>query len=407
MANSEDAFVHARFAGGESRLVGRYRHVVPDTGRSHGEFEYAGSWVQNVHGCAFALDPANLPLSNEIFVTTKRTGLFGPLADTTPDTWGRRLARLEGPNAIFSPIDWLFATGDDRVGCLAFSRTPTLTGSHSAYLGVVSLTDIAIEFDKILQKQPANPLAEHIYRAGKSIGGARPKAIVEMDSELWIAKFQKHDDLFDQCEAEHATMKLAQLCGINAAQTRLVDVGPRRAVLIKRFDRTDGPDFHPTLHFLSAMSLLNLDDTSDEGSYAEIATELLHHGMRQREDRVELFRRMVFNVLCGNRDDHLKNHALTYHDAGWSLSPAFDVLPQPDFDRMQAIGVGRFGANPTIENCLSRCDAFGLSMNDARSAITDMVAIMKRWRTIYRDLGVAQDTIDHIDAAFSLRDVDR
>ena len=136
------------------------------------------------------------------------------------------------------------------------------------------------------------------------MGGAKPKAVVEDDGSLWIAKFERKTDTFDQCGSEHATMRLAARCGIDVAETRLVEVGPRRAVLVKRFDRSSGPRFTPTVHFLSSLSLLNGDETSAEGSYFAIAAEILRHGSRPDED-LELFRRMVFNVLCGNRDDHL------------------------------------------------------------------------------------------------------
>jgi hypothetical protein len=128
------------------------------------------------------------------------------------------------------------------------------------------------------------------------MGGAKPKAVVEDDGSLWIAKFERKTDTFDQCGSEHATMRLAARCGIDVAETRLVEVGPRRAVLVKRFDRSSGPRFTPTVHFLSSLSLLNGDETSAEGSYFAIAAEIRRHGSRPDEDRLELFRRMVFNV---------------------------------------------------------------------------------------------------------------
>jgi len=395
------AFVHARSLEGETRLVGRYRYVQSEPGKLAGQFQYVGSWYRNDHGRAFPLDPVNLPLSDELFATTRRAGLFGPLADAAPDTWGRRLVRLENPNAILSSTDWLFATGDDRVGCLTFSRTPELSSPPPTHLSVTLLADIAEEFERIEHGKPATALAEQIYRAGKSLGGARPKAVVEDDGALWIAKFQKRDDEFDQCGAEHAAMRMARLCGIDAAETKLVDVGRRRAVLVKRFDRTAGPHFHPTLHFLSALSLLNHDETSDSGSYADIAAELRRHGARPQEDRVELYRRMVFNVLCGNHDDHLKNHALIHDGAGWRLSPAFYVVPQPDFYPVQAIAIGRMGGIPTIENCLSSCTDFGLSLDDARSLIGATVDVMKRWRAIFDELGVSAATIARLGQAFA------
>ena len=174
-------------------------------------------------------------------------------------------------------------------------------------------------------------------------------------------------------------MRLAAMCGIQTAETRLVRVGPRKAVLVRRFDRTAGPDFAPTLHFLSGLSLLDGDETSAEGSYSAIAVELLRHGDRPEADRLELFRRMVFNVLCGNRDDHLKNHALVHDGAGWRLSPAFDMLPQPDMQPEHAIALGRLGVYPSIANCLTRCGDFGLSAEAARAEVEHISGIVVNW----------------------------
>jgi serine/threonine-protein kinase HipA len=241
-----------------------------------------------------------------------------------------------------------------------------------------------------------------LWRAGRSLGGARPKASVEYEGGLWIAKFQKADDDFDQCAAEHAAMRLAAACGIEVAETRLFDIGNRRAVLVKRFDRDNmGRDHLPTAHFVSALSLLDIDDTSDAGSYQAIASVLQRVSSRQRADRLELFRRMVFNVLCGNRDDHLKNHGLLHDGGGWRLSPAFDVVPQPYTDNLQAISVGVFGAYPTDANCLSQAGDYGLTKDDATAVIDRMAERMRGWRERFVENGVDKNTIAKLGRAFS------
>jgi serine/threonine-protein kinase HipA len=170
----------------------------------------------------------NLPLSSETFVTTRRGCLHGPLADATPDRWGRDLAALRAPGKLFSPIDWLHVPGRDRVGSLDFSaKADPAPAPAVVRLGLASLGAIAAEFAKIQAGLPADPEATRIYNAGISMGGARPKAIVEDGGSLWIAKFERNTDTFDQCGAEHAAMRLAAICGIEVAQTRLVAVGPR------------------------------------------------------------------------------------------------------------------------------------------------------------------------------------
>lgn len=237
------------------------------------------------------------------------------------------------------------------------------------------------------------------------MGGARPKAVVTHAGALWIAKFQRRDDTYDQCGAEHAALRLAARCGIDAAETKLLAVGPRRVVLVKRFDR-DPATHTPTCHYMSGLTVLGLDETSDSGSYPDLALLLLRHGARHVSDRRELFRRMVFNVLCGNRDDHLKNHALLRRNGGWHLSPAFDVVPQPDMDPQQAIGVGRSGSSPTTGNCLTRARDFDLSPDEARAIVSDLTARMRRWRQDFSADGVDDATIGRLARAFS-KDLDR
>ncbi len=399
MPTSDEAFVFARLADGV-RIVGRYRYRRSEGSRAIGEFGYAGSWLAYA-GC-FPLDPVNLPLSDEVFQTTKRGCLFGPLADATPDRWGRELIHRRYPGRTLSPVEWLLESGPDRVGCLDFSATTTPTLQPIHRLGIGSIEAIASEFQKIEAGQPADPDAESIYKAGTSLGGARPKAVIEIGSALWIAKFERATDTFDQCSAEHATMMLARACGIDAAETRLIDVGPRKAVLVKRFDRSIAPDARPTAHFLSALSLLNEDETSPEGSYYAIAAELLRHSAAPHEDRAELFRRMVFNVLCGNRDDHLKNHALLRGDKGWRLSPAFDIVPQPDMPPAQAIALGRSGVFPSLANCMSRCGDFGLSEEAATSEIRRLCEVTASWEVFFARSGTPQTTIGRIAPAFNL-----
>jgi serine/threonine-protein kinase HipA len=401
-STASDVFVHARFPDGTTAVIGRCRLRMERLDRNLGEFQYAASWLRNAQGRSFPLDPVNLPLSAETFVTTKRGGLFGALADTTPDRWGLRLMRLTRPSPM-SPGDLLLATGDERVGCLAFSQSPQPPPAAASFLPFGTLAQIADAFDRIVKGEDADPKFVALYRAGASLGGVRPKAVVEHDGHLWIAKFQRHDDDIDQCAAEHASLRLAANCGIQAAQTQLVDVGGgRRALLVKRFDRSGAPGFSPTAHFISALSLLDLEETSMEGSYAQIAGVLRQHGVAHPRDREELFRRMLFNVLCGNRDDHLKNHALLHDGTGWRLSPAFDVVPQTGIvEPVQAIAVGVLGAIPTIENCLSCCGEFGLSQEAVKAVASQMVERMRNWRDVFRTLGVPAATIARLEQVFA------
>jgi serine/threonine-protein kinase HipA len=272
-----------------------------------------------------------------------------------------------------------------------------------SFLPIGTRAQIADAFDCIGKGEDADPRLIALYRAGQSLGGVRPKAVIAHDRHLWIAKFARHDDDIDECAAEHASMRLAATCDVRAAETQLIDVGGgRRALLVKRFDRGQGPGFAPTAHFVSALSLLDLDETSMQGSYAEIAGVLRQHGAAHLRDREELFRRMLFNVLCGNRDDHLKNHALLHDGTGWRLSPAFDVVPQTGItERVQAIAVGALGGIATIENCLSRCGEFGLPEDATRAIAGGMIERMRNWRDAFAALGVPAATISRLGQVFA------
>jgi serine/threonine-protein kinase HipA len=391
----------SRWPDGATAVVGRYRCARDRSDRDLGEFRYARSWADNAHGRAFPLDPVNLCRCRRKRCSPPSAAACGVLADTTPDRWGRRLFRLTNQGPV-SPCDWLLATGDERVGCLAFSATAAPPVAAPWFLPFGTCPQVADAFERIARGEDADPKLLALYRAGRSLGGARPKAVIAHQGGLWIAKFPRHDDDIDQCAAEHATMRLAERCGIATAETQLVDVGAgRRAVLVQRFER--GSDARPTAHFISALSLLDIDETSTEGSYAQIAGVLRQHGAAHARDREELFRRMLFNVLCGNRDDHLKNHALLYHHAdGWRLSPAFDVVPQADIvEPVQAIAVGKLDVIPTIENCLSRCGEFGVAEDAARAVADAMVERMRDWQDFFRALGVPEATIGRLRRVFA------
>ena len=392
-------FVFARI-GGTPHPVGRYEFAATESGRPAAQFRYARSWLRNDGGVSFPLDPINLPLQEGPFTAPQRAGLFGPLADATPDVWGRRVIQSERPGGMMSPPQWLLATSDDRVGCLTFSTSSTPPPTQRAYVGASNLDRIASEFERLQRGQKTDPQYELLYRAGKSLGGVRPKTVVEIDGSLWIAKFQKHDDEYDQCIAEHAAMSLARDCGISTAETRTVSVGRRRAVLVKRFDRSESAPYDPSAHFLSALSLLNLPETSSAGSYSEIAQELLKYSSKPHDDRKELFTRMVFNVACGNRDDHLKNHALLHTEEDWLLSPAFDIVPQPDMYPMQAIAIGRSGVYPSRANCLSCPSDFGLTTEQAENIVDRIAGIVTDWRDRFKAYGVDDETLDRLAGAF-------
>ncbi|MBF0305542.1 MAG: type II toxin-antitoxin system HipA family toxin [Alphaproteobacteria bacterium] len=352
-------------------------------GRPHYSFSYGRKW--RARADAFPLDPVHLPLDSAIEPSPR---MFGALLDSGPDRWGNRLlderfAEKARPPTI---LDRLLLAGDDRAGALAFGPTadaPVLRPAMVPIRDLAAVEEAMVRFDAGERLEP--DLA--VLANGTSLGGARPKATVRRtDGGLWLAKFRRKADAIDVVRAEHATMTLAAAAGLRVADTEVVSLGANReALLVRRFDRCLD-DRRP---YLSALSLTGRAETDVGGGYPEIADAMRPHQVGSgRADLVELYRRMVFNVAIGNTDDHLKNHGFLRAEGGWTLSPAFDVVPTVDGDDFQAISVGRMGTTPSRANLLSECGRFGLGAEDASAITARILEVTARWREHFAACGV-------------------
>jgi serine/threonine-protein kinase HipA len=223
-----------------------------------------------------------------------------------------------------------------------------------------------------------------------------------------IAKFSRPDDLFDVPAAEFATLMLAHKAGIAVPSFELVDIGDRSVLLVERFDRTrDGG----RIHYLSAHSVLRPRPLSPDGreyrssfSYAAIAEALRPRNDSAQDDAHELFRRMVLNIMVGNVDDHLRNHAFLMARPGvFRLSPAFDLCPHLEAPmRGQQIGVGAYGTASTIENALSQCERFFLRREEARRIVAEVKSVASEWREVFADAGVGKAGRYRLAACFAV-----
>jgi len=229
---------------------------------------------------------------------------------------------------------------------------------------------------------------------GSSMGGARPKVTVCDKEDIWLVKFSRPDDLIDIPKVEYACMQLLSRLGINVPETRLMAQGlGRSAYMIKRFDRITG---HP-IHFISAHSLFNTDRVRlirdahhDPRSYIALARHLSAHSAHSVDDCQELYSRMVANVLLRNTDDHARNHAMIFDvsTSEWRLAPAFDVLPSLGSQGKQALGIGCYGRESTIDNLLTASSAFGLSNEQALHRVHTMRAVILEWEHYFSKCGV-------------------
>jgi serine/threonine-protein kinase HipA len=363
---------------------------------------YAEPWLRR----GFSLSE-DLPLIDEEFLPEEKGTAVGAVDDARPDRWGERVIRHIDKPARLSLLEYLYFAGDDRFGALGVST------SADEYLprrlGPLPTLGDADQIHELIRKvQDNEPVAEEQQRLispGVTMGGARPKALLDIAGEQWVIKFADGDPT-DVPLIEHATMTLAQKAAIRVASTMPVRLTHGHAVAVRRFDRNRGL----RLHSLSACVALRA--AAERFGYPELAQLLRRRGVTEGDvyiDHIhELFRRMVFNILIDNTDDHEKNHALLVTDSQqYQLSPAYDVLPSGQALGFQQMRVGDQEADSTIVNALSMSRMFSLGKDDAVREVRNVARIVGGWKEHFKSCGVTSGDIDlyaeQIDRPF-LRD---
>ena len=363
---------------------------------------YADSWLQR----GFPLSE-DLPLINEEFLPTEKGAAVGAVDDARPDRWGERVIRFIDKPARLSVLEYLYFAGDDRFGALGVSTSPDEYLPRR--LGPLPTLQDADELHELIRKvqnnEPVAPAQRRLISPGVTMGVSRPKALIDMAGEQWVIKFSDGDPA-DTPLIEHAVMTLAQKAGIRVAQTVPVRLTHGHAVAIKRFDRRAGR----RVHSLSAGVALRA--AGERFGYPELAQLLRRRGVTDGDVYVaqmrEVFRRMVFNILIDNTDDHEKNHALLMTDAQqYELSPAFDVLPSGQALGFQQMRVGEQEADSTVANALSLSQMYGLAKNEAVEEAQTVARAIDGWKQHFAACGVIRGDIDlyaeQIDRPF-LRD---
>ena len=291
-------------------------------------------------------------------------------------------------------MEYLYFAGDDRFGALGVSTSereyrPRRFGPLPK-LGDAERLSVLVQ--KVLNNEPISAAERRLISPGGTMGGARPKALLDIDGEQWVVKFSAGEPV-DNPLIEHASMTLAQHAGIDAAQTMPIKLLDGHAVAIKRFDRIAGQ----RLHAISANVALKA--ALEQIGYPELAQLLRRRGVTDGDTNLaqmhELFRRMVFNILLDNTDDHEKNHALVMTESQmFRLSPAFDVLPSGQALGYQQMRVGTQGADSTLENAVSMATMFAMSSDAARKTARDVARVVNRWRRHFRQCGVSKNDIE-------------
>jgi len=372
-------------------------------------FRYAAEYLRDPR--AYPLCP-ELPLTPGNIPSGSDRPLFGVLADCQPDQWGRtllfnaerRAARAEGRGFMtLTEVDFLLGVQDEtRLGALRFSldEGKTFMGPPRAevpdLVDLPSLTDAA---DAVAQHRETDHDVRLLVAAGTSMGGARPKVTVkDAEGDLWMAKLPESGDRWDGQAWEYLTLRLASDAGIEVPVARLHRIGPGRSILLtRRFDRR--PDGR-RVGFLSADSLTQ-KAFFEVIDYRTLAETLGDHSGRPATDGHDLFRRVAFTLLVRNVDDHMKNHGFLRRPDGWSLSPLFDVNPNP-FAVVESTPLRPGGSriDRDVRVLLSTADSYGLGQDDARRVIAEVAAATSGWTRIARDMSLPSEEIALMAEAF-------
>jgi len=398
--------------GEGKRIVGRLRFET-DGRRQHSQFEYAAEWLAAPD--RFALSPG-LPLREGSHYSAgrsdRRSALPGCFADAAPDSWGRALMTRALGGGL-SEFDYLVLSDDrTRQGALRFlgedmEPLSDLTPPIPRLVELERLRALAQRFER----DPGGAEAEARDLAGVagSLGGARPKANVEGDGHLWIAKFTSAQDTRPVERVEVAALKLAARCGLRAAEAKLeLRDSDSPIALIRRFDRRG----NTRIPYISARTALDWD--SDEGGfYTDIADVIRQISSKPVDDLHELWRRIVFTILVSNSDDHLKNHGFIYAGGDrWRLSPAFDINPSPSRHRVLETGIIQGGSfDASLDIALEACGFFELTPAVARQQAFQMSeTIANNWKQALRDEGASSgdlrtyaDAFEHTESRKALR----
>lgn len=398
---------------GQMRRVGLARSNLV-RGKETILFEYSEGWLTEIANFPLAPD---LPLMRGPYPPLAGRIIHGALGDSAPDTWGRRLmqrrerrsAEREG-RAVRTLLesDYLLGVTDQtRLGALRFRRIGDekfLTSSRAGVPALVKLGRLLQSAERILRDEETDEDLQMIFAPGSSLGGARPKAsVVDTHGNLSIAKFPKENDEYSIETWEEIALRLAAQAGIETPIHQLIQVAGRSVLLSRRFDRTG----EQRIPFLSAMAMLGARD-GEEHSYPEMVDALARCGAMAKQDAHRLFRRVTFNVLISNVDDHLRNHGFLWkHRDGWTLSPAYDLNPVPSDlkARMLTTKIDLDESTCSIELLEGAAGYYALTLAEARAIIKEVAHATRTWRAVAREVGAPSAEIHRMASAFEHDDL--
>jgi serine/threonine-protein kinase HipA len=411
MTSEQECYVYIVLPGATEFLTaGRFEVSRTPDGDSVGQFFYGRRYLERSD--AVELDPVELRLRRGRYETARMEGFFGAIRDSMPDYWGRLVIERNTGQTQLDEFNYLMYGPDDRAGALGFGLTVQPPPTKHQFNQTMELERLQVAADTIIRDEPkmddsTTRRAEELMLIGTSMGGARPKAVVEHEQDLWIAKFSRHDDRWNHPRVEHGLLKLARKCGISVAENRITNVGGRDVLLVRRFDRERTENGYQRHRMVSALTLLQSDDSPTsrrDWSYILLADELRRVTRMPETDLRELFTRMCFNAAVSNLDDHPRNHAIIAKGRGWQLSPAFDLTPTPMIAmerRDLAMACGERGRYANQKNLLSQHARFLLNKEEATTILYMIVEnVRNSWRQVMKESGVSGIDCKTIEAAF-------
>ena len=379
-------------------------------GKDHFVFEYSHEWLKQHGGIVLSGDLMNVPSLQHPRGTDS---VFGFVKDSFPDRWGRLLldrrerlkAQTEGrPVRMLTNYDYLTGIEDfTRMGGIRYKDEDSdgYINASEKYLvppieSLRALCDACHEIELAEERNelPEQRWLDQLIDPGTSLGGARPKAnVIDTNGRLYMAKFPSKKDLENTELIEHFSHRLAAKAGINVAKTRTIRVSKDRDLLLsERFDRTDEGK---RIHFASAMSLLGLDDgagSSTGNGYLDIVDFILQGCVDVKQNLRELYRRVTFNVMFGNTDDHFRNHGFLLTPKGWTLSPAYDI--NPGTKTYQCLLIDQYTEQSDVNTLLQASGSYMLEQQEASEIIEEVRTAIKDWRKTATELQISHKILE-------------
>ena len=365
-------------------------------------FNYGKSYLDRVGGqpAAMPIYEPELPLQAGLLSLPEGLTMPGCIRDAAPDAWGRRVIinkklGLKGADTDTAELDeltYLLESGSDRIGAMDFQRSPTEYVQRSA--NNVSMEELIESAERVEKGVPLTPELDQALFHGSSIGGARPKALIQDQGRKYIAKFSSGTDLYSVVKAEFIAMRLAEIAGLNVAPVKLVKAANKDVLLIEHFDRQPKDGNWSRKAMVSALTLLGLDDMMARYASYETLAEIIRHCFTDPKDTLrELFSRLAFNILCGNTDDHARNHAAFWNGETLTLTPAYDICPQSRTgnEASQAMLISGNNNMSQLKSCVEAANLFLLSDEDAYAIFAHLIeTIENNWNVVCEEAELSE-----------------